>query len=332
MINKFKIVVTDRLAPPADIEQRVLGSDVAVVVLQATCEEQILEEVVDADALLVWHEVEITEKSLSRMKKCKIIVRVGAGFDNVDLKFAASKKIFVCNVPDYGTHDVADHAFSFILSIYRSMTEFIKRAQDYKNSWTWEGAQSKRLTGETLGIIGLGRIGTAVALRAKAFGLNVVFYDPYVKRGTEKSLGLIRKEGLKELLAESDIISFHTPLTDETRNMASNDFFNSLKAGVTIINTARGGIIDLDALYDALKKEKVRAAGLDVLSIEPPDQNNRLIRAWSNNEAWLRDRLLITPHCAFYSPEAFYEMREKAAKEVKRVLEGESPQNCVNRK
>ncbi|MFA4851398.1 MAG: NAD(P)-dependent oxidoreductase, partial [Bacteroidales bacterium] len=190
--------------------------------------------------------------------------------------------------------------------------------------------KSKRLTGETLGIIGLGRIGTAVAMRAKGFGVRVVFYDPYLSRGIEKSLGLERKDNLIELLAESDILSFHTPLTNETRNMADDNFFVALKPGTVMINTARGGLIDLDALYRAMKKNKVRAAGLDVLSVEPPNAHCPLIKAWKLNAPWLQYRLQITPHCAFYSQGAFYEMRRKAALEIKRVFEGKAPLNCIN--
>lgn len=324
-------MITDRLVPPADIEKEILGADTDVVVLHAKEEEQILSEIKDADALLVWHEIKITKKSLSKMGKCKIIVRVGAGFDNVDLKYAADMNILVCNVPDYGTNDVADHTLSLILMIYRNMQDFLERGREIRNGWTWEGAQSKRLTNEILGIIGLGRIGVAVAMRAKAFGLKVIFYDPYIPRGIEKSLSLIRKDNLIELLSESDIVTFHVPLTDETRNMANRDFFEKLKPGATIINTARGGIIDIEALYHAMKNGKVWAAGLDVLPVEPPLSRDKLIKAWHRDENWLRNHLLITPHCAFYSPSAFREMRMKAALEIKRVFEEHLPYNCVNK-
>lgn len=329
-MRKWKVVISDRLKPPADIEQEVLGKNAKIVILQAKKEEQILKEVEDADALLVWHEIKITKKSLSRMKKCKIIVRVGVGFDNVDIAYAGKRKIYVCNVPDYGTSDVADHTFALILAIYRNMEELLLRSRRGKSGWSWEGILNKRLTHETIGIVGLGRIGTAVALRAKVFGIRVIFYDPYVPRGIEKSLNLERKDNLYELLGESDIVSLHVPLTEETKDMADRKFFISLKIGAVIINTARGAIIDFQELYKAMKKDIVWAAGIDVLPFEPPNEEDLLIKAWKNKENWIRNRLLITPHCAFYSQQAYVEMRKKAAEEVKRVLKGELPYNCVN--
>ena len=329
-MKKWKVVVTDRLPPPADVEQKVLGKSAKILVLQKKKEEHVLKTVEDADALLVWHEIKITKKSLSKMKKCKVIVRIGVGFDNVDIGYAAKKGIAVCNVPDYGTNDVADHTMALILDIYRNMENVLQQSKKGKNGWRWKVVKSKRLTNQTIGIIGLGRIGTALALRAKPFGLRVIFYDPYKQRGIEKSLNIERRDSLNDLLAESDIVSFHVPLTDETKNMANNEFFSALKPGAVLINTARGAVVNLDELYKAMKRGIVKAAGFDVIPQEPPIDSNPLLKAWLNNAQWLKNRLLITPHCAFYSPEAYTEMRVKAAQEAKRVLEGKLPYNCVN--
>lgn len=329
-MKRWKIIIPDSLGRSADIEKAILGKFAKIVLLQSRHEKQILSEIKDADAILLWHEIQLTHESIICMEKCKVIVRVGAGFDNVDIVAAAKKKIPVCNVPDYGINDVADHTMALLLAIYRNLEDFTQRSRNFKHGWCWKGVKTKRFTGETLGIIGLGRIGTAVALRSKAFGVRVIFYDPYVHRGIEKSLQLVRKDELKDLLKESDIISFHVPLTEETRNMADKKFFSCLKPQAVIINTARGGIIDLDALYQAMKKDVVRAAGLDVLPAEPPDERNKLIKDWENNAAWITHRLLITPHSAFYSEKAYQEMRVKAAQEVKRVLQGKRPLNCVN--
>ncbi|MFC1585469.1 C-terminal binding protein [Fibrobacterota bacterium] len=325
-----KIIVTDRLAPPADVELSVFGKKYDIQLLQATSETQILPAIKDADGLLVWHDVQITKKSLSLMKKCRVIVRVGVGFDNVDLAYAAKRNICVSHVPDYGVDDVADHTWAFVLGIYRNMDFFMKQVKRGAKGWTWEGANSKRLTGNIMGIVGLGRIGTAVAMRAKAFGVRIVFYDPYIPRGIEKSLGIERKETLKELLEISDIISFHTPLTNETKNMANKKFFALMKKGSVIVNTARGEIINSNDLYDAMKKKTVWAAGLDVLQVEPPPKDDQLANEWNKKNSWLKHRLLITPHCAFYSPQSFEEMRRKAAQEAKRVLEGFDPISSVN--
>jgi len=181
-----------------------------------------------------------------------------------------------------------------------------------------------------LGIIGLGRIGTATALRAKAFGMRVVFYDPYIPDGQDKALGVTRCYELADLLAQADVVSIHTPLTSETRGMANAAFFSMLKPGAIFINTARGAIVDLDALTEALRSGQVGAAGLDVLPQEPPDPDHPLIRAWRARESWIAYRLIITPHAAFYCEEAYREMRMKAALEAKRVLAGQKPRNCVN--
>jgi len=187
-----------------------------------------------------------------------------------------------------------------------------------------------RLGGKNLGIIGLGRIGTATALRAKAFGLKVIFYDPYKDDGYDKSLGIRKVDTLHDLARLSDIVSIHTPLTKETENMIDDSFFKIIKPDSILINTARGSIIDLSALRNAMKKKIIKAAGLDVLPIEPSDDSQQLIVEWENNEEWLRGRLIVTPHVGFYSPEALKEMRIKASIEVKRVLEGKPPRNLVN--
>jgi phosphoglycerate dehydrogenase-like enzyme len=186
------------------------------------------------------------------------------------------------------------------------------------------------LTGATLGIIGLGRIGTAVALRAKAFGMRVVAYDPYIPDGQEKALAVERAYELPDLLRQVDIISFHTPLTDETRHMADEAFFAQLKPDSIVVNTARGPIIKLDALETALRDNRVRAAGLDVVEMEPPDPAHPLIQAWRNREGWIAYRLVITPHAAFVCEEAYHELRLKAAMNVHRALEGAPLRNVVN--
>ena len=181
-----------------------------------------------------------------------------------------------------------------------------------------------------MGIIGVGRIGTATLMRARSFGMHIIFYDPYVNDGYEKALGVDRVYSLEDLAKASDIVSIHTPLSEETNKMIGKRFFSVLKPGATIINTARGPIIDLEALYEAMKNNTVRASGLDVLPIEPSDDSQTLIHAWEKRELWIRDRLVVTPHVAFYSPESYKEMRRKAAEEALRVVEGEEARNCVN--
>lgn len=174
----------------------------------------------------------------------------------------------------------------------------------------------------TLGVVGLGRIGTSVALRARSFGMDLVCYDPYLAPGAEKAVGCGRVESLTELIARADVVSFHCPLTEDTHHMLSHDILEQVN-GLFVVNAARGGVVDENALLTALESGKVGGAGLDVLESEP-NVSPRLI------EAQRKYNLLITPHASFYSNEAFEEMRILAAREVKRVLQGERPHYQVN--
>ena len=256
---------------------------------------------------------------------------MGVGFDNVDLQAAGRRGLPVYNVPDYGTNDVADHAIGLMLALARALYAFSETVRSSPTEWEWDSAGSlRRLQDSVMGIVGLGRIGTATAKRARAFGMKVMFYDPYVPDGMDKALGVYRVESLHDLARQADVVSFHTPLTEETRGMADPDFFEHLKAGAIVVNTARGPVIQLDALHRALKSGRLRAAGLDVVEMEPPDAEHPLIKAWREREQWIACRLMITPHAAFYCEEAYKEMRYKAAVTAKRVLDGEFPRNCVN--
>ena len=326
------ILIPDHPSPNANIEQEVFGSDGRIIVAHASHHSEISDEVwAQTDAILVWHWLDLPTFVIAKLERCQVIVRIGVGFDSVDIESAGKRGIRVCNVPDYGTADVADHAMGLMLTLSRGLYAFSEKIRQSNENWNWQSAGTlSRLTGATIGIIGLGRIGTAAALRAKAFGMRVFFYDPYVPDGRDKALGVTRCDELEELAAQSDAVSIHAPLTEETRRMLDEAFFAKLKPGAILINTARGAIIELDALAKALESGVVQAAGLDVLPQEPPDSNHPLIKAWHQREPWIAYRLMITPHAAFYCQEAFEEMRKKAALEAKRVLEGKPPRHCVN--
>jgi len=327
---KYKILIPDRLTPPADVEEKVFGYKADILLKQAIHTSQISDsDWADCDAILAWHELQFTADVISKMKKCKAIVRVGVGFDNVNLKAAKKKGIMVCNVPDYGTGDVADHAMALMLNLIRGIDSYHQGAKSGK--WEWEiGNHLRRMSGLNLGIVGLGRIGTAVAVRSKAFGLNICFYDPYKEDGYDKSLGISREDDLYELAGKSDIISIHAPLTDETNRMFDDNYFSKCKKGQTLINTARGAIVCMESLYKALKNNSISAAGLDVLEVEPPDESNKLVADWKSEKDWINGRLIITPHCAFYNRESYIELRRKSAEEALRVLEGNKPRNQIN--
>ncbi|MEM9620067.1 MAG: C-terminal binding protein [Pseudomonadota bacterium] len=267
-----------------------------------------------------------------RLQRCRILVTPKVGFDNIDLQAWGAMGVPVCNVPDYGTQEVADHAMALMLSLMKGIT-FHTRELKTDPKGLWRPALNpfgKRLSACVFGVVGLGRIGTAAALRAKAFGMDVVMYDPYRENGAELSVGVRRVHSLQELFAQSDVVSVHAPLSTETENLINADVLAASKPGLVLVNTARGPVIDLDALYTALKNDQVRAAGLDVLPQEPADPEHPLIKAWAANEEWIDHRLLITPHSAFFTPESVYDMRFKGGEVAIDYLSDGRLQNCVN--
>ncbi len=275
---------------------------------------------------------DLPDEIIAKMKRCRIHVRAAVGFDNIDIARWGRHGIPVCNTPDYGTLEVADHAIAMMLTLMKGIAFHDERLrEDPKGNWIPAlNPYGKRLSICTFGIVGLGRIGTAAALRAKAFGMDVVFYDPYKSNGSDLALGVRRADSLAELFAQSDVVSIHVPSTEQTRGLIGRDALASARPGVILVNTARGGIVDIDALHDAMKAGTVLAAGLDVLPQEPPDLGAPLIRAWHAQEDWLRHRLLLTPHSAFFTPESARDMRAIAARTAARYLRDGRLENCVN--
>ena len=286
----------------------------------------------DADAILCWHEVPITAEVIRRLAKCRQIVRCGVGFDHIDLKAAGEAGIPVCNVPDYGTSEVADHAIALLLSFTRGITAAHNALKsDTVKGWAYTTSPTtRRMRGSRFGIVGLGRIGTATALRAKAFGYDVVAYDPYLSNGQEIAVGVKRLTSLDELLSTSDVVSLHAPLTPETRGIIGRAQLKRMKRGSILINTARGPLIDTDALADALKQELIDAAGIDVLPEEPPSSGGRLVEAFAKNVPWVRNRLILTPHSAWSSAASQADARTKAIETCLDYLDGGRLRNCVN--
>ena len=325
----IKVFITDYITSP-DIERSILGNDISIECLNNENESLFPDSIEEADALLVWH-ARISEKTISRLKKCKAIVRYGVGYDSVDSKCALKYGIPFCNTPDYGINEVADTACGMILALTRKVFSYNHAAKQFSSGWQ-EHTQPpiSRSTEHKLGIIGAGRIGSAVALRMKAFGMRIGFYDPYVASGYEKALGVERFETQQELLKFSTIISLHLPLYDKVYGMVDENFINSLNENTIFINTARGKLIkNLDVLYNGLVNSKLSAVGLDVLPDEPPSASEHLIRAWKNPDSPLHHRIIINPHTSYFSDQAWNEMRIKAAENVKRVLEGKEPKNLV---
>jgi phosphoglycerate dehydrogenase-like enzyme len=289
-------------------------------------------DLADLDAVIVRSGVRLTAATLDRLRGCRFIIRAGVGFDNVDVAHAGALGIPVSNVPDYGTNEVADHSIALLLALWRRIVPLNEGVRaDPVRGWQYDAAGPvRRLTGAPLGVVGLGRIGTAVASRGKALGMRVVFHDPYVPDGYDKAHQIERASSLGAMVASCDALSIHAPLTPETHHLVDAALLAQAKPGLTLINGGRGRIVSLDAVYDALRDGRLAAFGTDVLESEPPDPAHPLVAAYSRREPWLDGRMIVTPHAAFYSVEGLHELRVKAAEQVVRVLRGESPRNCVN--
>lgn len=331
------ILIVDPLFEDApDIEQRELGNDAAIEVWRPSGHETVTPELVArADALINCRSRHaIPAAIVDAMQRTKIVVQAGVGFNHIDLEACARRGIPVCNTPDYGTMEVADHAIALMLALVRGVAAYNERLAARDDAWSTFALPLppvRRLRGQVFGVIGLGRIGTAAALRAKAFELEVAFHDPFLPPGLELAFGFRRARSRDELLGLADIVSLHTPLTPETRNLIDDSAIAAMKSGAILINTSRGGVVDLDAVARGLQSGKLTAAGLDVLPVEPLDRSHPLLAAWSRREPWLEGRLILTPHAAFYTPESLTDMRRLSARAVAEFLREGQLRACVNR-
>ena len=331
MSTPAKVVITDLITEPLDHERKVLDGAAEVIALDAMSEEELVGEIEDADAVMVYHYFRFTRASIDRLENCKVIVRPGVGYDGIDIVRARERGIPVCNVPDYGTEEVADSALGMAIALSRGTHFLNSRLRRGLGEWNVDqAAPIPRLRGRVFGIVGCGRIGTAAALRAKAFGFEVVFFDPYLPDGVDKALAILRVDSLAELLERSWIVSVHCPLTEETRGMIGPAELGQMPRSSFLINTARGGIVDTDAVIDALASGQLAGAGIDVLEQEPPVKESKVLQAWRDSDHPAHDRLLLNPHTAFYCEEGCEEFRTKGAQEVLRALRGEPLRNVVN--
>lgn len=310
----FKVVVSDQVFPTVEIERSLL-SDIGAELIVATGDiDEVLEVAGDADAILNTY-LPWTSKSISRLERCKIIARYGIGFDNVDLEAAAGAGIVVTNVPDYSVEEVATHALALILSSLRKIVAADRSVRE--GTWSIDAFRPiRRLSTLTVGLVGYGRIARQIASPLAALGADIVAHDPYLEPGPD----LPPLVSLEELLTTADIVSLHSPLTEETRGMIGADELESMKPGAILVNTSRGPLVDLDALVTALHERQIAGAGLDVFDVEPLDP--RRVEGVPN--------LTITPHMAYYSEQALEESQRKAATQVIKVLTGTQPDYRVN--
>jgi len=308
------IAVTDSPFPSLDPARAALARiDPELRMAKSASADDILAVARDADAVLVTY-AKLPGELLRQLTRCKAIGRFGLGVDNIDIPSAAALGITVTYVPDYCMQEVSDHALALLLALARKVTLSNKLVQ----SGRWEVppiVPIHRLTGRVLGLVGFGNIPRTLAPKAKAFGLRVVAHDPHVAPEVLSAAGV---EGLsfERLLEISDFVSIHAPLTPATRGLFNAEAFGRIKPGAFLINTARGPLVDEDALLAALDTGRLGGAALDVVAVEPPPKDSRLIG---------RDNVILTPHTGFYSVEALEELQRKCAADVARVLSGEPP-------
>jgi D-3-phosphoglycerate dehydrogenase len=325
-MSPFKVVITDFGDPDHGLEAGVLhgsGLDINLVRLQTRDPEELIPHVIDADALLVqW--ATVNRKVIEAMTRCKVISRYGIGVDMVDLQAAGEHGIPVANVPDFCMEEVSDSTIGFIFDLNRR-TVVLDR---YVRSGGWGSSRPipywppSRLSGETLGIVGLGNIGRVVARKAGCLGLRLLGHDPYVKPEQVAGLG-VELVPLDDLLRRADYVTLHCPLNAETRGLIGAAQLALMKPTACLINMSRGPVVVQSALYEALVNHTITAAALDVLEQEPPDPNDPLLQL---------DNVIITPHASSGTIEAAAQLRHDTAQNVVDMLSGTLPRSIVNRK
>lgn len=327
-------IIDPQFAEDPDIERAVAGVDVEFDIVRPGSDAVPAEPLRQVDGIVNCRSRHRLPSSLvDAMERTKVIVQAGVGFNHIDIDACARKGIPVCNTPDYGTREVADHTIGLILSLMRGIPTYNERLLSRDDAWNTLALPVppiRRLSGRVLGIVGLGRIGSAVAMRAKAFELDIVFFDPGLPPGAELGLSLRRVDTLEELLRQSDIVTLHCPMTPASFHLIDEKALSAMKPGAILINTARGEHIDLDAVETALRSGHLCAAALDVLPREPLDRSHPLLAAWSRQEAWLEGRLILTPHAAFYTPESLADMRRLAMLATITFLRNGRLRSCVN--
>jgi D-3-phosphoglycerate dehydrogenase len=302
------------------VERSVLGPlDATIVHTGNLTEPDALVAVKEADALMVTLE-RVTTPIINSMARCRVISRAGTGLDTIDIPTATAKGIWVAYVPDYSIDEVSTHAIALLLAQARGLTPLVQSTR--RGQWDpMRSGPVHRLRDQTLGIIGFGRIGQATAAKGRGLGLHVLVFDPALNQEAVERLG-VRAVDLETLARESDYISLHTPLIDSTRHIVNASLLSQMKPTAYLINAARGPLVDEGALLEAVRNGQIAGAALDVLSTEPPAADNPLLH---------EERILITPHSAWYSEEAKIEMRTRAAEEVVRVLQGQPPRAPANK-
>lgn len=313
----FKVLVSDPISDQG-IQMLYDAGDVEVVKQTGLSEEELISIIGDFDALLVRSQTKVTEKIMNAAGKLKVIGRAGVGVDNIDLEAATKRGIVVINAPDGNTIATCEHTFAMIMAVARSIPQAYKKT--VSGEWDRKTFVGVELRNKTLGIIGMGRIGTEVAKRAKVFGMEVIGYDPFLTEERAEKIG-VKLKTVNEIAAEADFITVHTPLTKETHHIISTEQFTLMKQGVRIVNCARGGIIDEAALTEAINNGIVAGAAFDVFEDEPPQADHPFL----NNP-----KVIVTPHLGASTVEAQENVAIDVSEEVLHILRDEPFKNAVN--
>jgi D-3-phosphoglycerate dehydrogenase len=313
-----KVVLTDYAWESLDVERQTLDGLARLVALQTRHPDEFVAEAADCDALLNTYAGPITADVMARMPRCRIIARYGIGVDTIDLAAATAAGIIVTNNPTYCIEEVAEHTMALLLASARKIARYDRLVR----AGRWEVPPGKpmfRLAGRTLGLVGFGNIARAVAVRAAAFGMRVLYADPFVEAGRFPAPG--EKTTFEDVLSQADFLSVHPPLVAETRGLLDDAAFARMKPTAVLINCARGPIVDTAALVRALDAGRIAGCALDTTDPEPlPDPHP--LRG--------RDDVILTPHAAWYSEQAMVGLQAGAPGEVRRVLTGQWPVNVVN--
>ena len=316
----MKVVVTDYIEPDLEWEARQLsgrGIELAAYQLKFTGPETVIEKTRDADVVVV-NMVPITAEVVAGWEKCKLVIRHGVGYDNVDLKALEGAGIPLCYIPDYCAEEVAEQAIALIFACGRRLVESRKVLDDSSARGQWDFSDVipvYRMAGRKLGILGCGRIGSLVYRKLKSFGFEFLICDPYLSEERKRELG-IEVVDHETLFRQSDFLTIHTPLTEETRHIVNAQSLALMKPTACLVNTARGPMVDVDALADALRKHVIAGAGIDVFDHEPPPADYPLFGV---------PNTILTPHLAWYSEDAAWRIRELIVLEITRFAEGKPP-------
>ncbi|QII07173.1 C-terminal binding protein [Rhodococcoides fascians A25f] len=314
-----KIVITDYEFPDLKPELDVLdGHDIELVTGPFASREDLIAACEEADAVINQY-VTIDQDFIARLSKCRVICRYGIGLNTIDVPAATAAGIMVANVPDGSLDDVSDHAAAMILALSRGLVKYDRALRS--GEWNYQAAAPlHRLRGGLLGLVGFGNIPQRLASKMRAFGMEPIVYDPYLSAARAAELG-VRSVDLAELVRLSDVVSVHAPLTDSTRGLIGATELAAVKSTAFLVNTSRGGIVDEDALADALRTGSIAGAGLDVFAQEPLP---------TNHEFGSLDNTILSPHCAWYSEESEVEIRTKTARNALETVTNGRPKYLVN--